>query len=579
MRRYRALIGLALSLLYSPASHAFVDIEQVQWGFTGTVMPGCQVPLSVLVRNNTTEPFPGPVYVSESQGLGGLGVMEAQSCYLAPGQQRWVQFSLKQDYWQNSTLTWRDGKTWNSYNLNAPGNAEKPIVALISSPTSRSRAHVPRFPERLFPNNYAATRMLHGAVLDHMPDWPKAKRIAFVDWVRNGGRLLVIHERDGRFPQFTDELDRFNRKMDEAERGFGRGQVLFLPQTASTLKDQHLPSALNEFHQNPKHKNFGNSRTDQTLLSYLRLSMLPDHPWGTLNALSLLYLLLVGPLAMILFRTRIRKVRWAMLYLFGTVVLFSALFHHLGRRGYGEKTSSSELILARTLSPGRFHTRGWSQVFVTDSGSYTLGFGSGTHFIEIPNQGGGLSGSYLEGTAAAANITLPVYSTAGLLRESITPGPEIRLEWLEEGKAFVLHGLPEQKPIWTAAIIDGELDPLRHQSGNRYTIEDGHKENVLRAWDQRVNFYQLNNRHQNIDAEEKEEIAFIMMAAESLQLPLLQSHQNQSAPLPVLGEQGTHLFIAMPAPETFLLQNPDLQKRQATILYHLDLTVLESPHD
>ncbi len=128
-------------------------------------------------------------------------------------------------------------------------------------------------------------------------------------------------------------------------------------------------------------------------------------------------------------------------------------------------------------------------------------------------------------------------------------------------------------------MIKGRVHRLEHQSGNRYQLSDKNPRSVLDAWGRQGNYHMLNQRRHDSQQAKRTEASFRMMAAESLQLPVLQSHQNKKAPLPVLGEAGTHFFLALPAPESCRIQNPDLIKRQATILYHLDLPVLESQHD
>jgi len=315
------------------------------------------------------------------------------------------------------------------------------------------------------------------------------------------------------------------------------------------------------------------------LLGWLRLRILPEHPWGLINALGLVYLLLIGPAAMILFRKRIRKIRWVLAYLCGTIAVFSLLFLTIGRRGYGEKAGGVDFIYARVLgSQGdRAYLRAWSQVFVTDSGVYDIRFGDGSHQFNIADQGQGMTVEAREGAEASLGIRLPVFSSAGFERESMQSAPGFRAEALGGGRYRVHSGFELQPEGF--ALVEGRVHPLRRQ-GNGEWLVAGNGQALEEAWlSNQHRYYQLNNVYgRQAKGRDTQETKMAQQLAAMAGLDLADS---QGQPLPPWDEprarQGTHLFFNANAPENWLFRHPGLRILSATVLLHADLTALENP--
>ena len=69
------------------------------------------------------------------------------------------------------------------------------------------------------------------------------------------------------------------------------------------------------------------------------------------------------------------------------------------------------------------------------------------------------------------------------------------------------------------------------------------------------------------------------MAAHALQLPVTQQSVNRTWPLPDRSASGLHGFMAYPAPDEFQMQNPELKRKDAYVLYYFDLTSQETSYD
>src|SRR6185369_3950315 len=59
--------------LFTVASARALEVQQVRWGFDGTVVPGRFNLLSVLIGNPSTKPFDGTVNLYKSRGMEHVG--------------------------------------------------------------------------------------------------------------------------------------------------------------------------------------------------------------------------------------------------------------------------------------------------------------------------------------------------------------------------------------------------------------------------------------------------------------------------------------------------------------------------
>jgi hypothetical protein len=307
--------------------------------------------------------------------------------------------------------------------------------------------------------------------------------------------------------------------------------------------------------------------------------MLPHHPWGLINALGLVYLLLIGPLAMALFRKRIRKIRWVLAYLCGIIALFSLLFLTIGKRGYGEIAGGIDWIYARVLGPegDRAYLRAWSQVFVTDSGTYELRFGDGSHQFHIPNQGSGLEATAREGAEASLGIRLPVFSSAGFERESVQACPPFRVEDLG-GRRFRIQSAMDLNPEGFA-LVDGMVCDLKRQANGEWVLGPSGKP-WTEAWlSDEYRYHQLTNVYgRHTDSEDPENLPMARQLAAMAGMDLPQVHgQNARAGLIPRADTGTHLFLVATPPDAWLFRHADLRMRSSSVLLHADLTALEIP--
>jgi len=175
MRRAIIIQLLGLTLL-SQAALA-LDVREVRWGFDGMVVPERFNLLSVLVANNSTEPFDGVVTLQKNQGLAdAVGAAYEQPCYVAPFTERWIQFYPYIGMENNWRLAWGKHRDEQA-SVDTPKQGP-PARVFLFDPDNPIAAHsaLRLFPDHLFPTSVAAADGLNSVVLDHAPRWEAVKR-------------------------------------------------------------------------------------------------------------------------------------------------------------------------------------------------------------------------------------------------------------------------------------------------------------------------------------------------------------------------------------------------------------------
>ena len=213
LRRAPRILGLLCAVVVAPLPAEALDVgDQVLWGFDNKVVPGCVNPLSVRVFNDTPRPFDGKLELERHWG-GDRQTVVVEDCYVSPYTERWVQFYVYVAGGRGGwSLTW-GRRADDRMDLEGPKMAAPACVLLAdSAATGAGQAQLPLFPADLFPSSVAATKGLHGIVMDAAPAWELPRRRAFLDWLKRGGTLHLIHGTDGRFPRFSEDLSELNGK-------------------------------------------------------------------------------------------------------------------------------------------------------------------------------------------------------------------------------------------------------------------------------------------------------------------------------------------------------------------------------
>ncbi len=402
----RALLSLLFSLALVLSAHAELVVRNPVAGFGGGFVPERFNLLSVEVVNTGAQPFEGVIALDDG-GFRGSPVKTEQPLFVSPGSTRWVQFYPYVTGYQRWEISWADkqgrGDSMSIMRDEDSVRSGAPVTVVFNSPDSpvTQQTRLRPFVESLFPPSVTATPGLHAAVMDHVPRWDAARRQAFRDWVFRGGTVHLIKGVDGKHPEFEGELAPLNV---QGENGvFGAGKIIRHDHTRQTIQEQHLG-------EQPKLLSDGaGNMSDLSGLMVNRLSDItrPNIPWPLIYLLTVVYVVLIGP---VFYRQRKRDYRVLLGAFVGTVALFAWLFTVVGRRGYGENQILHSVGYAESLGGNRHLVTQWMHAFATSSDSYRFQYpGSGHAYATLTNSDT-VKARVTAGAEAALDADIPLFS-------------------------------------------------------------------------------------------------------------------------------------------------------------------------
>ena len=235
MFRLRVLTITFFALIAAGSAHA-IEIREKRWGFDGRVRAGRFNVLSVLVANPEARVFDGEFVLEDRRGMEkSVGAPVVQPVYLAAGTRRWVQFHVFiNEPGGDWNLRWGKGARDNEKIDGAQAGAPARVLLIDPESAFATTGGLRAFPDDLFPTTVAATDALDAVALDHVPRWEPVRREAFLDWLRRGGTVHLLHGADGQFPQFPEALAMLN-----GER-VGAGRVVRHDAVRAAMNDQFL---------------------------------------------------------------------------------------------------------------------------------------------------------------------------------------------------------------------------------------------------------------------------------------------------------------------------------------------------
>lgn len=428
----RSFLPVLLAWLAFAAPLRALEMRQTLWGFDGRVVPGRMTPVSMLMVNPGKEAFDGDLVLRQLGGLGGQsGAPFVQPAYIAPQSERWVQFQVFIDGSQSGfELSWGRGAK-DRAEIDSPTTGA-PARVLLSDPDNPFAAggSFKVFPDQLFPTTVAATDGLDAVVLDYTPRWEPARREAFVDWLKRGGLVLVLPGRNGEFPVFTEQLDVLNISADSAPVGAGtvlRAKVSRREAGGKLFADRGFAAPELKANQNTSVYNF-----EQTVFERLARLTRPNIRWWLINTLTVVYLLVVGPMH---YRWG-RKIdyRVSIAAFLGTVALFGWMFSVIGRRGYGESQTVHSVAIARSLGGGRHDVTQWVSAFATRGDLYTLTHQAPANLYAAPSMEA-VNGRIFNGKDGRFLADIPLYSSRQFVHRAAMTGDDTSVtveEWSDE---------------------------------------------------------------------------------------------------------------------------------------------------
>ncbi|HYE05020.1 MAG TPA: hypothetical protein VEL07_05790 [Planctomycetota bacterium] len=410
---------VALALALTGARLGALEIEHVQWGFAGEVVPQRINLLSVLVANPGKDAFDGQLMVRE-RPYDDIGAPWVATVYLAPGSRRWVQFHP----WVGAHATRFElscPQTREKHPLGEPPVGPPAVVLLDDGASLRAPNRALRvFPAELFPTSVAAMDGLDALVIDHPPRWQPEQRQALRDWVRRGGLLYLLPDVDGRPVQLDAELS----PPDALPLRCGSGWVRRLDASRATCSRERLveagyaPTTLAEGDANVVRGDLATTITE-AFANLVR----PDHAWPAIYIVLVLFIAVVGPGGVLLARRGVRP-RWVNAGLVIAVVATTWLLAVIGRRGYDERAVAHTVACAHLIDDGVYDTMAWSRVFVTSSGSFAIAHDGDANLYACPSAEA-VDAMITAAGGGALMTKLPLYSTRSFIQRGRARGPAL----------------------------------------------------------------------------------------------------------------------------------------------------------
>ncbi|MEZ6127437.1 MAG: hypothetical protein R3C59_01980 [Planctomycetaceae bacterium] len=449
-KSYAAAMLLVALLCVSPAALAQSGTPQLKvvdtiWGFDGRVQPGQFNPLSILLDNQTPDTIDGTLTLQEMQGaLSVSGGQHVMPVYMEPAGRRWVQFYpyVSTPYQTDWQLTYRsrDGQVnkglgqitqaRSAVRLESDGDdvqAQPQFIILDEAGSvSRRPPTVKHFQENNFPPYVSATVGLHTVFLDHDPDWEQPREQSFLSWLKLGGRLHLLQDSRGEFPQLSGDLAELNQPLNRF--AVGNGVVVRHSLRRDALSEQLIRSsvvvdALKAEDEEQKTSGQGLEQLmevdavtiDSELFRQMRELTLPEHSWGLIFLLALCYIGLIFPGCYLVSKQKHLHFLTTYGAIIGLSLIFSVLFLIIGRRGYGESTTVHTIAVARAEDDTHWDVMQWNAFFVTSGDDYTASATDQQVVFSIADNTDRIDAQVVPGNNGEARMRIPPYSALTFL--------------------------------------------------------------------------------------------------------------------------------------------------------------------
>jgi hypothetical protein len=564
-------------LLLAAATASALEVQDVRWGFDGQVVPGRFNLLSVLVANPAPDPFDGTVHFYKSRGMEErVGALYGTPCYLSPMTTRWLQFHVfienEYDQWR---LEW--GRAPDDHHDLQPPKWGPPAQVLLTEPDTplSTVSAFKQFPEDLFPPTVAATGGLDSLLLDHAPHWEAAKRQAFLNWLRAGGKVHLLKGADGHYPVFADELGELNSPLERLNVGSG-----LVVRHAATARDIHLQDVREGDAPLREYKQGQPAALNQTADSFIRvLAGLSQrrYSWGGIYLLAIVYMVLVGP-ANLRAGRKLADYRLRIALLLGTIAAFTLLFDLMGRRGQGEANVVHSLSYARAIEEDTYDVMQWVNVFAARGSHYTITHAAPDNLYATGQDYEAVNGWITDGKDGRLVVDIPMYSRRAFLHEAEMKGARIPVKiasW--EGQARLKRLALTIGPDFTKQILEGWVvqgDGIYAMKITKGGLEfdDSYRESlagfVATVHPQQFQFgYQPPRANTDIDVEGE----FRKLAKPLLAWSLGDRDFTQWDASSAAASGRAQLFLFARSPQSFCITGSELGHEVGYVLYQLDL--------
>ena len=482
-----------------------VKVEEFRWGFDGTMPSSLFAPVSVLLRNDSSQLISGELQLECKSQNECLDLPIKLHFDLSGQSKKWVQFFPQGNSVSEWKLHFDNGET---FSLDRPQMGPPAVVQFLAS-GQRRRGFLKGFLAEIFPTNLNGLDGLRSVVMDEAPSWQLPQQAAFLDWLRRGGRLYLTRSMRGDFPKFSGALAVLNNDSYRLNFGIGSVEKLDVPVSDITkemaeekLGLQPTKSAEQTSATQPS---FSQTNPNGTLL-WNRNMM----PLGTLSKMAhfelrwwLIYLLVLAYLAThLLYGYRIgtttrKATKYYVVYL-GTILAFGVLF--------AEQSTMSGISEGRVRRMTIAHQLDDEQFDVTHYTSLASPFGAEVRqplkdphaLISTGLNDEAVRGLLTVGPPAELRVQLPVRSTLTLIERATLDYPDLHVDIQDfkmEGnglsycavKVRDFDNAPRLLPLFDTPQVQSKSDPYQfpktpeNKQGSASTVKNS-KGKILAAF-------------------------------------------------------------------------------------------------
>ena len=583
MIRQRGLVTFPLSaallllLFISRGDGAEVAVSEMRWGFDGTVREFAFLPVSFLVRNDSQSvqkvrlrlgrcelppTFEGDVY--------------EQEVTLGPSSSRWVQFV---PCLSNTVQQWHlqfGADAADFFPLPQPRSG-RTIAVLVDSPARRpSPTPLDKLPAELFPGSVSATDALDLVFLDHAPEWDGARSQAFREWLTRGGRVVLLWNDDGRFPEFSNELVELNNPAGRFS--VGGGDVHRLLQRARDVSTSDIRDLT-------RLRGNGSVRQTTGVQGVPAGTVVPKsgfflesvveslggfrRPWWLIYPIAILYLIVIGPVCFLLARHRSLKEFYTVFL--STTAAAAVLFVVVNSMSVGGRSRLRTIAIARQATDRVWDLRRWTALANVDSGEYVLqGRGHGTTYGSFNGQ----DHAVIE--AGAYRMARPTMSTITFqMKERI----EVGETWITVlGTADASGGIFSFQD--TLIQLHGPLQALKDKTAVGYLLA-GNQLQPFKVRQGRIELETGIHSVEDLFDYQWGATAAYQRADDWLPPPESEIYQSLLKPMvryvladpvsgnPLPAQEGLRIFLLAPLPESMSIQG-DFPDQSGYVLYVVD---------
>ncbi|QDT31579.1 hypothetical protein Mal48_08130 [Thalassoglobus polymorphus] len=605
------LVGLFIGFMQLPvpayaqgSDPDLLVVAETGWGFDGRVKVQEFVPLWVQVKNISSTPWQGELQLSRKmRGERQFGATIVQNVSLQGDEIRWIQLSpyVVDDY-EDWVLRWGPGKN-HVIDLPPVLKGEPPTVLVYDSDAVLQETTVfRRMPEERFPTSVTSTDSLRGIILDQPPFWQGARARAFQDWLILGGRVYILHNRDGKYPVFPMALAFLN--SEQTQFRVGSGYVRKIPRKAESfsmtqasseifnddwtsedekLRKEMLNTGANQY--SPYGGlNLSWSKNQDLFRELMELAKF-ERFWPLIYLSVFAYLATLWPGCYIIGTQQKNVTRFYALF-FAATGFFALTFGLLGQVGGRAENRSRSVLLARSLGEGSFDVTGWTVLANIYSGEKGVSHAGNGIFYSTTQETEYVPGELHSGTGGVASFEMLPDTKRTLLHRArvrtVLPNPKMLGSGDEDLKlqslSFDITGAFDEEPIFALAIIRGNVYELDIQQ-NLLEFDRRRQPTVLTQYLQKPIDFNMNFNMWGVprpaDEDETEDEKLIGLEQyRSLIRPMIGNSFGFGREIDLRKlkshSSGVRLYVLTKTPANFEFDSKDFPDREGVVLFSYD---------